>query len=238
MEQELRLRSDLEHGIREGLPRGEFVPFYEKQADTDTGEITGFEMLARRVSPRRELISPDIFIPEAEDIGLIAELSETLIKLALEDAKDWDAWLTLSVNMSPLQLRDTWLAQRLTRMLVEANFPPARLEVEITETCLHDYIGVVRSLITSIKHQDIRVSLDDFGTVYSGLAQLRTLPFDRIKIDPSFISKQGSSAGSASIVEAISSLGHGMALPTTAEGIGSPEVLGALRKFGTFKGQG
>jgi len=80
-------------------------------------------------------------------------------------------------------------------MLVEADFPPARLEVEITETCLHDYIGVVRSLITSIKHQDIRVSLDDFGAVYSGLAQLRTLPFDRIKIDPSFISKQGRQRG-------------------------------------------
>lgn len=238
MEQELRLRSDLEHGIREGLPRGEFVPFYEKQVDTDTGEITGFEMLARWVSPRHGLISPEIFIPVAEDIGLIAELSETLIRLALEDAKEWNPRLTLSVNISPLQLRDPWFAQRLLRMLVEARFPPARLEVEITETCLHENIGVVRSLITSLKNQGIRVSLDDFGTGYSGLAQLRTLPFDRIKIDRSFISTLGSSADSASIVEAISSLGRGMALPITAEGIESPEVLDALRKFGTFKGQG
>lgn len=238
MEQELRLRSDLERGIRDGLPRGEFVPFYEKQVDTDTGEITGFEMLARWLSPRHGIVSPEIFIPVAEDIGLIAELSETLIRLALEDAKEWDPRLTLSVNISPLQLRDPWFAQRLLRMLVEANFPPARLEVEITETCLHDNIGVVRSLITSLKNQGIRVSLDDFGTGYSGLAQLRTLPFDRIKIDRSFISTLGSSADSATIVEAISSLGRGMALPITAEGIETPEVLDALRRFGTFKGQG
>ena len=238
MEHELRLRTDLERGIRQGLPRGEFVPFYEKQVDTDTGEITGFEMLARWLSPRHGIVSPEIFIPVAEEIGLIAELSETLIRLALEDAKEWDARLTLSVNISPLQLRDPWFAQRLLRILVEANFPPARLEVEITETCLHDNIGLVRSLITSLKNQGIRVSLDDFGTGYSGLAQLRTLPFDRIKIDRSFISTLGSSADSASIVEAISSLGRGMALPITAEGIETPEVLDALRKFGTFKGQG
>jgi diguanylate cyclase (GGDEF)-like protein len=222
MEKELRFRGELEEGIREGLERGEFVPFYEKQIDLETGTITGFEMLARWISPRHGVVSPEIFIPVAEEIGLIAELSEALISLALEDAKAWDPQLTLAVNISPLQLRDPWFAQRLLKMLVAANFPPTRLEIEITETCLHENIGVVRSLITSLKNQGILISLDDFGTGYSSLAQLRTLPFDRIKIDRSFVS----------------SLGRGMALPITAEGIESSEVLGLLRQYGQFKGQG
>lgn len=238
MEKELRLRSELEQGIREGLQRGEFVPYYEKQIDLETGAITGYEMLARWISPQHGVVSPDVFIPVAEEIGLIAALSEALITLALQDAREWDQSLTLSVNISPLQLRDPWFAQRLLRMLVAANFPPTRLEIEITETCLHENIGVVRSLITSLKNQGIRISLDDFGTGYSSLAQLRTLPFDRIKIDRSFVSSIGTNADSASIVEAISSLGRGMALPITAEGIESSDVLEALRRYGQFKGQG
>ena len=238
MERELRQRSELEQGIRAGLQRGEFVPYYEKQIDLETGAITGYEMLARWISPQHGVVSPEVFIPVAEEIGLIAELSEALIALALEDAKAWAPQLTLSVNISPIQLRDPWFAQRLLKLLLAAGFPPTRLEIEVTETCLHENIGVVRALITSLKNQGIRISLDDFGTGYSSLAQLRTLPFDRIKIDRSFVSSLASSTDSASIVEAISSLGRGMALPITAEGIESAEVLAALRQFGQFKGQG
>lgn len=238
MEKELRFRSELEAGIREGLLRGEFVPFYEKQVDTETGALTGFEMLARWKSPRHGIVGPEIFIPVAEEIGLIADLSESLIAQALIDAREWDPRLTLSVNISPLQMRDPWFAQKILRLLVEANFPPQRLDIEITETCLHDNIGVVRSMITSLRNQGIRISLDDFGTGYSSLAQLRTLPFDRIKIDRSFISSLGESKDSATIVEAITALGKGMGLPITAEGIESADVLNALRQFGSFKGQG
>ena len=121
---------------------------------------------------------------------------------------------------------------------MEASFPPSRLEIEITETCLHENIGMVRSLITSLQNQGITVSLDDFGTGYSSIAQLRALPFDRIKIDRSFVSSIGSNADSATIIEAITSLGRGMAMPITAEGIETPEVLAALRQLGAFKGQG
>ena len=238
MESELRFRSELERGIREGIPRGEFVPYYEKQIDLDTGELAGFEMLARWKSPRHGLLSPELFIPIAEEIGLISELSENLIRQALRDARDWDPKLTLSVNISPLQLRDPWFAQKLLKLLVEANFPPHRLDIEITETCLHENIGVVRTLITSLKNQGIRISLDDFGTGYSSLAQLRTLPFDQIKIDRFFVSNLGKNKDSATIIEAISSLGKGMDLPITAEGIETPEVLDELRKYGSFKGQG
>lgn len=238
MESELRYRSELEHGIRQGIPAGEFVPFYEKQVDLDSGVLTGFEMLARWQSPRHGLLSPEVFIPIAEEIGMISDLSESLIRQALADAREWDPSLTLSVNISPIQLRDPWFAQKLLKLLIEANFPPHRLDIEITETCLHENLGVVRTLITSLKNQGIRISLDDFGTGYSSLAQLRTLPFDRIKIDRFFVSNLGQSKDSAMIIEAISSLGRGMDLPITAEGIESSEVLAELRKFGSFKGQG
>ncbi|WP_225204556.1 putative bifunctional diguanylate cyclase/phosphodiesterase [Novosphingobium huizhouense] len=238
MEREIQFRAELERGIRDGIANGEFVPFYEKQVDLETGALTGFEMLARWQSPRFGLVSPETFIPIAEDMGVIAPLSEALIRQALADARGWDPRLTLSVNISPLQLRDPWFAQKILKLLVEANFPPSRLEIEITETCLHENIGVVRSLITSLRNQGIAISLDDFGTGYSSLAQLRSLPFDRIKIDRSFVSTLGRNKDSSTIIEAISSLGRGMDLPITAEGIESDTVLEELRKYGSFKGQG
>lgn len=238
MESELRFRSELESGIRRGISAGEFVPYYEQQIDLKTGCLTGFEMLARWNSPTLGMVGPDIFIPVAEEIGVISELSEMLIAQALTDAKSWDVQLTLSVNISPLQLRDPWFAQRLLKMLVESNFPPNRLEIEITETCLHENVGVVRTLITSLKNQGIKVSLDDFGTGYSSLSQLRTLPFDHIKIDRSFVMSMHESADSATIVDAITALGKGLGLPITAEGIESEEVLERLRKYGKLKGQG
>ena len=172
MESELRFRSELEAGIRRGIPLGEFVPFYEQQIDLATGELSGFEMLARWNSPILGVVNPDVFIPIAEEIGAIGELSESVITQALSHAKDWDSKLSLSVNISPVQLRDPWFAQKLLKMLVEANFPPNRLEIEITESTLHENIALVRSLVVSLKNQGIRVSLDDFGTGYSSLAQL------------------------------------------------------------------
>ena len=238
MANELRFRSELETGIRRGLSRGEFVPFYEQQIDLETGDLVGFEMLARWQSPALGLVSPDIFIPIAEEIGVIAEMSEQLIAQALRDASTWAPSLTLSVNISAIQLRDPWFAQRILKLLVEANFPASRLEIEITESCLHENIGVVRSLITSLKNQGVAISLDDFGTGYSSLAQLRSLPFDRIKIDRSFVSSINASKDASTIIKSITSLGEGMNLPITAEGIESREVLDELRTIGKFKGQG
>lgn len=238
MENELKFRAELESGIRRGLPAGEFVPFYQKQIDLETGEVVGFEMLARWHSEKLGLVSPEIFIPVAEDIGLIAPISESLIRQALKDARKWNPKLTLSVNISPLQLRDPWFAQKLLKMLVEANFAPSRLDIEVTESCLHENLGMVRSLITSLQNQGVSVSLDDFGTGYSSLSQLRLLPFDRIKIDRSFVASVLDSPESARIIESIISLGDGLGLPMTAEGIESQEVLDRLRELGNFKGQG
>jgi len=238
MENELRVRSELATAIRLGVPAGEFVPFYEKQVDLASGELVGFEMLARWKSEKFGGIGPELFIPVAEEIGVIGALSESVIAQALRDARGWNPKLSLSVNISPVQLRDPWFAQKLLRMLVEANFPANRLEVEITESCLHEDMGLVRSLISSLKNQGIKISLDDFGTGYSSLAQLQSLPFDSIKIDRSFVSNLTTSMESATIVEAITSLGRGLGLPITAEGIESPEVLEQLQSLGRFKGQG
>ncbi len=238
MEDELRFRNELESGIREGLKAGEFVPYYEQQIDLESGTLVGFEMLARWQSPKYGLVGPDIFIPIAEEIDVIGTLSEGLIRLALAQAVEWDDSLTLSVNISPLQLRDPWFAQKLLHLLVESGFPPHRLEVEITESCLHENIGAVRSIITSLKNQGIRISLDDFGTGYSSLSQLRSLPFDRLKIDRSFVTEIGSEDVSSDLVRAIVSLGKGLSLPVTAEGIENGEVLEKLKGLGEIKGQG
>ncbi len=238
MEDEIILRHELENGIRRGIAAGEFVPYYEQQIDLETGRLVGFEMLARWNSPKHGLVKPEVFIPIAEEIDLIAELSESLVQQALQDARSWDPRLTLSVNVSPLQLQDPWFAQRLLQMLIDAGFPPHRLEIEITESCLHQNIGAVRSIVTSLKNQGVRISLDDFGTGFSSLSQLRTLPFDRIKIDRSFVADLGRDAASNELVEAIIALGRGMSLPITAEGIENARALDTLKAMGQLKGQG
>lgn len=238
MAAEIRFRSEIEAGIRKGIQLGQFLPYYEQQIDLQTGELTGFEMLARWDSPEFGSISPEIFIPIAEEIGAIGPLSEGVIRQALIDAKSWDPRLTLAVNISPVQLRDPWFSQKLLKLLVEANFPAHRLEIEVTESCLHRNVAQVRSLITSLKNQGVRVSLDDFGTGYSSLAQLRTLPFDRIKIDRSFVTSLMENKDSAAIVHAIAMLGQGLNLPVTAEGVESSAVLEKLQQYGDIKGQG
>ena len=238
MENELRFRNELEAGIRRGIEAGEFVPYYEQQIDLDTGELVGFEMLARWESPEMGLVNPDIFIPIAEEIGVIAELSERLIVQAFDDAKKWDPRITLSVNISPVQMRDPWFAQKILKMLVEHRFPAHRLEIEVTETCLHENIGMVRSMITSLRNQGVKVSLDDFGTGYASLSQLRSLPFDRLKIDRSFISELKNKDQSDKLVEAIVSMSDGLKLPITAEGIEDEAILDALKRWGNMKGQG
>jgi EAL domain-containing protein (putative c-di-GMP-specific phosphodiesterase class I) len=157
---------------------------------------------------------------------------------AFADAREWDDSLTLSVNISPVQLRDPWFAQRLLKRLVASNFPPRRLEIEITESCLHENVGLVRSMITSLRNQGVQISLDDFGTGYSSLEQMRSLPFDRIKIDRSFISELREPSGQSRLVDAIIAMGRGLDLPLTAEGVEDEEILNALRTMGKLKAQG
>ena len=237
MENELRFRNELETGIRRGITKGEFVPYYEQQINLQTGEIVGFEMLARWHSPELGIISPEVFIPIAEEIGAISELSDQLMARAFVDASEWDENLTLSINISPVQLRDPWFAQKLLKTMVKYGMPAQRLEVEITESSLHDNIGMVRSMITSLRNQGVKVSLDDFGTGYSSLEQLRSLPFDRLKIDRTFVRELHEPEAKSTIVDAIISLGEGLEMPITAEGIENEQILKRLRTMGDLKGR-
>jgi diguanylate cyclase (GGDEF)-like protein len=238
MEVELRTRNSLEADIRAAIPNGEFVPYFEQQIELETGNLAGFEMLARWVSPVRGLIAPDEFIPVAEECGMIGDLSLSIIRQAMLEAKHWDQSLTLSVNISPVQLKDPWLAQKIVKLLVETGFQANRLEVEITESSLFKNLSLAQSIVGSLKNQGIQIALDDFGTGYSSLAHLRALPFDRIKIDRSFVSTMLDNPESAAIVSAITGLGASLSVPITAEGIEDEVLIEKLRTLGCTKGQG
>lgn len=238
MERELQARNELEASMRRGIPAGEFVPYFEQQIDLTTGQLHGFEMLARWDHPTRGLVSPELFIPIAEETGMIADLSLAVMRAALFEARNWDQGLTLSVNISPMQLKDPWLAQKIVKLLAETGFPANRLEVEITETSLFENLALAQSIVGSLKNQGIRLSLDDFGTGYSSLAHLRALPFDRIKIDKSFVTSILDNPESAAIVNAITRLGESLSLPVTAEGVEDVAIEERLRQLGCHKGQG
>jgi EAL domain-containing protein (putative c-di-GMP-specific phosphodiesterase class I) len=238
MERELVSRNMIEAGLREGIPLGQFVPYYEPQVDLESGNLIGFEVLARWEHPTRGVIPPDTFIPVAEECGLIADMSVSVMRRAFMEARDWDPSITLSVNISPAQLKDPWLAQKVVKLLVETGYPANRLEIEITESSLFQNLALAQSIVGSLKNQGIRLALDDFGTGYSSLAHLRALPFDRIKIDKSFVTAMNRDPESMAIVDAISKLGESLNLPITAEGIEDQAIYDRLRAMGLHKGQG
>jgi diguanylate cyclase (GGDEF)-like protein len=238
MERELEARNALEAGLRAGIPRGEIIPYFEPQIDLVTQSLHGFETLARWDHPERGLVSPEEFIPVAEEAGLIGDLSLAVLARAFEEARSWDANLSLSVNISPVQLKDPWLAQKITKLLVESGFPPERLEIEITESSLFENLGLAQAIVTSLRNQGIRLALDDFGTGYSSLAHLRALPFERIKIDRSFITSINDNPDSVAIVTAITRLAESLKLAVTAEGIEDETIEARLRSIGRYTGQG
>ena len=238
MERELQARNDTEQGLRVGIPKGEFVPYFEQQIDLTTNRLHGFEVLARWDHPTRGLVMPDSFIDIAEETGAISDLSFSIMRQAFVEARNWDPSVSLSVNISPMQLKDPWLAQKLVKLLTETGFAATRLEVEITETSLFENLALAQSIVGSLKNQGIRIALDDFGTGYSSLAHLRALPFDRIKIDKSFVTTICENGESAAIVAAITRLGESLGLPVTAEGIETADIEERLRHLGCHKGQG
>jgi diguanylate cyclase (GGDEF)-like protein len=238
MERALIAQSELEQGIRFGLEHGQFIPYFEPQVDLNTGEIVGFEMLARWNHPLSGIIAPDVFIPVAEEIGVIGRLSEQVIAEALGQAVAWDPSIKISVNISPTQFADAWLAQRIVRMLASTGFPADRLVVEITESSLFADLDLARSIVASLKNQGIRLALDDFGTGFSSLASLRSLPFDMIKIDRSFVTNVHRNKESMAIVRAVSTLASALSVPVWVEGIESEAAYDAVVMLGCGVGQG
>ena len=184
------------------------------------------------------MIEPARFIPVAEEHGLIGRLSEQIMLAAMTEAAQWDPSIKLSVNISPMQLSDSWLAQRIVRLLAEAGFPAERLVVEITESSLFADIDLAKTIVASLKNQGIRLALDDFGTGFSSLAHLRSLPFDVIKIDRSFVSTLGKDPESTAIIRAVATLADGIGVPVTVEGIEDAATHAAVAGFGCAVGQG
>ena len=238
MEQELLARTQLEDEIRDAVEAGEFVPFYQPQMDLGTSELTGFEVLARWNSPTKGLLEPAAFMDVAEASGMISELSLSVMVQALTEARDWPSHLKIAVNISPIQFRDPHLAERILKLLTETNFPPSRLEVEITESSFLEDRETALAIVVSLKNMGVTISLDDFGTGYASLSQLQSLPFDRIKIDKSFVTSLLSNSQSDAIVTTILSLGKALRLPITAEGIEDDGTKDRLSQLGCSDGQG
>jgi diguanylate cyclase (GGDEF)-like protein len=238
MERALIAQGEIEQGIRYGLDHHQFVPYFEPQVDLATGEIVGFEVLARWNHALSGVVGPDVFIPVAEEIGLIGRLSEQVIAAALREAAAWDPSIKISVNISPMQLADSWLAQRIVRILSESAFPAERLVVEVTESSLFADIDLARSIVTSLKNQGVRLALDDFGTGFSSLGHLKSLPFDIIKIDRSFVANIHTKRESVAIIRAVTTLASALSVPVCVEGIENEAAFDTVITLGCAIGQG
>ena len=238
LEREITDRVKLEDDIRRGIGNGEFIPFFQPLIDLNTRELVGFETLARWRSPERGLLEAQIFIEAAERTGLVGPLTLSVMRQALEEARNWPDHLKIAVNVSPIQFRDQLLADQIVRILNETSFPASRLEIEITEGALLEDREQVLVTIRSLKSLGVSISLDDFGTGYASLAQVNSLPIDRIKIDKSFISTVVKSEQTAAIVDTIANLGHTLNVPITAEGVESEHIRNELKKFGFSEAQG
>jgi diguanylate cyclase (GGDEF)-like protein len=231
LERQIKERVTLEDDIRAGIAASEFVPYFQPLISVATGQLVGFEALARWRSPKRGLLEAGAFIDVAEETGLIAPLSLSVMEQALREARSWPAHLKIAVNVSPVQFRDRLLAERLIKMMTEVGFPASRLELEITEGTLLEDTAVVVTILQSLKNLGVSVVLDDFGTGYASLTQLQTLPIDRIKIDKSFVA-------ALPLVGTIATLGQSLRLPITAEGVESERVRFELEGLGCSEAQG
>jgi diguanylate cyclase (GGDEF)-like protein len=238
MDQELREREGLREDLRQAIASGQVVPHFQPLIDLASGQLTGFEVLARWTHPDRGPIPPARFVPIAEDSGQIDALTVCVMRAALQAARGWDPKLTIAVNIAPQQLRHEALIERLLGVLAEADFPPERFEIEITENALIADLDLARHIVQRLKEHGVRVALDDFGTGYSSLSHLSELPFDKIKIDRSFIRTMIERPESASIVNAIIGLGRSLKLQTTAEGVESAAEADWLARSGCVLGQG
>jgi len=234
----LKVRARMEAELRLGIERGEIEPFYQPVVQLPGRELIGFEVLARWRHPEQGLLGPADFIALAEETGMIADLSWALMRKACTDAKSWPGHLQLAVNISPLQLQDKQLPERVLAILTETGFAPGRLEIEITETALVNDLESARIALKSLQNFGVRIALDDFGTGYSSLYHLRELQFDKLKIDRSYVASIALSEDRAKLVDAIIALGSSLGLSTTAEGIETAASVGWLADQGCTYGQG
>ncbi len=231
-------RRMLEHDLRHAIARGEVRLVYQPQHDIGTGELTGFEALIRWHHPQRGLVSPAFFIPIAEESGLILQIGEWVLREACKEAASWGKPLSVAVNVSAVQIHAPAFSTIVHEALVATGLAPGRLELEITETAL--VRDQARALLTlrQLKALGLRIAMDDFGTGYSSLSNLRAFPFDKIKIDGSFMKSVETNAQASAIVRSVLGLGAGLGIPVLAEGVETDAQLRFLRAENCDAAQG
>ena len=238
MDEDARERFRLERDIRQAIALREIQPHYQPLVRLVDGEVEGYEMLARWHHPVQGLIGADKFIQVAEDAGLMNEMSLMLLTQACRDAQAWPAHIYVSINISPRQLRDAELCTKLMHVITEGGLDPKRLEIEITEKGLIEDFEGAKQVLHTLKATGMTLALDDFGTGYSSLSHLRQLPFDKLKIDKSFILTLLDGQENRKIVDAVITLGRSLGIKVTAEGIDSLVHMEWLRWRGCATGQG
>jgi len=238
MDEQLQARRALELDLRRALVAGEFQLYYQPLYHLGDDRVTGCEALLRWNHPDRGMVSPADFIPIAEEIGLIVQLGEWVLREACAEAATWPDHVRLAVNLSPAQFRDRGLVRTVVSALAISGLPAERLELEITESVLLQDNVANMGMLHDLKALGVRISMDDFGTGYSSLSYLRSFPFDKIKIDQTFVRDILEDSDAMAIIKAVLDLGASLGIVTTAEGVETVEQLNALRDQGCAEIQG
>jgi diguanylate cyclase (GGDEF)-like protein/PAS domain S-box-containing protein len=238
MDRQAQKRRDMELDLRRAFANGEFEVYYQPLVDLAADRISGFESLLRWRHPEKGMISPADFIPVAEDIGLIVALGEWVLREACSEAVKWPADVKVAVNLSPVQFRSRNLVQVVISALAHSGLPATRLELEITESLFLAETEANLAILHQLRELGVSISMDDFGTGYSSLSYLRSFPFDKIKIDRSFVKDLAQRSDCVAIVRAISGLGRSLNITTTAEGVETIDQLDWLRAEGCNEVQG
>ncbi len=238
MDLQMQTRRIMEQDLRKALPAGEFVLHYQPVVNLASNEISGLEALIRWNHPTKGLISPATFIPLAEEIGFIVPLGEWVIRQACATAALWPEDLHVAVNISAIQFRSPGLMQVINSALAASGLSPTRLEIEITESVLLHNKEATLAVLHQLRALGIRIAMDDFGTGYSSLTYLQSFPFDKIKIDRSFVKNITENSSSLTIVRAVAALANGMGMTATAEGVETAEQLRSIASEGCTEMQG
>ena len=238
MDEQMQYRRNLESDLRRALALSQFSLVYQPQINLGLNRVMGFEALLRWQSPTRGAVSPIEFIPIAEDIGIIGTIGDWVVRTACMEAANWPSSYTVSVNVSALQFRTPNLVAAIMSALAESGLDPRRLELEITESVMLDAGGTASEMLNILRGLGVRVALDDFGVGYSSRGYLRSFPFDRIKIDQSFVRCPSDDLVGRAIVRAVVGIGQSLGMATVAEGIETEEQLARIVAEGCTEAQG
>ena len=238
MDAQLQTRRTLDLNLRAAFTGREFELHYQPTVDLANNDITGFEALLRWRHPERGMVSPVEFIPVAEETGLIVPLGEWVLNNACTEAAKWPSRISVAVNLSPVQFRGGKIVETVKQALAVSGLSPRRLELEITESVLFQDNDVNLATLHQLHGLGVRVAMDDFGTGYSSLSYLRRFPFDKIKIDRSFVKELPHDPDCLTIIRGIVGLAAGLGMSTTAEGVEKPSQLEVLRAYGCHEAQG